>query len=213
MNDYLKKVFYFGLTYIIIDIIFTNINFFTNDGSIIKIGFDTISIMMIIGSFCFAFLFVLLIKLLSKWISRSIYDSNLMIVYISFCFSSFTGLYVLFLEFLEEINYLLGWIVTFGYFLLIILVLKKYWKYRQEIGIGLFLTRLMFAENGFIIDFFKYFGIAKASDFLQGIFILVVFALFLAITITLRRIGVYDFRSKKDKWLESIGEGPYEQRH
>ena len=105
MNDYLKKVFYFGLTYIIIDIIFTNINFFTKDGSIIKIGFDTISIMMIIGSFFFAFLFVLLIKLLSKWISRSIYDSNLMIIYISFCFNCFTGLYALFLEFLEEINY------------------------------------------------------------------------------------------------------------
>lgn len=209
LRYYLKKVLCLAFFYIFTDVLFYNVDYFIKNGSIIRIGFDALSVAIYFGSFLLSFLFVLAIKLLSKRIDKFIYESNTMIIYIAICLQSFTGLYVLLFKTIEKQVWLLGLTITLGYSFLIVYILYKFWKYRLEITLGLFLTRVMFTGNGFIIEFYKTIGVKKPNDFLQGISISTIFVIFILLSVFLQKKGVYDFRSRKDKWLESVGQGPY----
>jgi hypothetical protein len=213
MNDFIKRALYFGLIYNIANAISDNFIIIKHQQSYsIKVAFDMFSILIIIGFFIFAFLLVAIIKLLSVKINQFIYESYTSITYIAFIavtvdwvvnllgISGESGNKILF--------YVLCYSTIFGQLILCTLVIYYFWKYRIEIGLGIFLGRILFTFDIADKIYLQILSI-KPTDVKRFYLISIIVILFIALTIILRKLNVYDFRSRKDKWLEATGEGPY----
>lgn len=213
MKEFIKKVIYFDIVYNLTDIFFSN-TFFFEKGKIFHVIVDTWTLIFFIGWFFCGILAIGIMKFLSLRIDKFIYESNSLICYSAFILRGLTwfnvGFYNLsnqyYWQILEGAIYVLC-------FVLVVILLFCLWKYRIEISTGIFLTAFIYAFTHWEIAFYSIFNIEKPNDFLQGLFILGVLILFLPIIIFFRKKGFYDFRSRKDKWLEAKGEGPYKKCH
>ena len=151
-----------------------------------------------------------IIKRLSGKINRFIYESDALLCYSAFILRGTDWTFSLLFGFLKDWQWI-EIIVSFLYFIVIALLVFKSWKYRIELSVGVFLSTFIFSFIHLEIPFYHWLGIANVTKFLRHIFVLSKLILVVLILVILRKKGVYDFRSKKDKWLEKIGEGPYQK--
>lgn len=215
MKEFIKKAFYFDLAYMITKIFFSDLILFKH-GKVLDLTFDFWTLYLFVVFFVFGIITIGIIKIISSKTSKFIYESNKLI-----CLAAFIGRGVdcfntLFLnKFASKLDpaiQYLGGIFNLGYIILGFLVLYYFWKYRLEICTGIFICASIYYHVDLQIWFYQqFFKMAHPSDYLQGFFLLAVLVIFLLVTITLRKLGVYDFRGRKDKWLESLREGPYKR--
>ncbi|HLV10164.1 MAG TPA: hypothetical protein VKY40_08145 [Halanaerobiales bacterium] len=220
MGRFIKKALYFGLIYNLVFYIIHNIKFFPKKGTIYQGFIDFWTLLFMFIGFVTGFIFLAIIYLLSKKYKMDIYDSNKMIGYIAFTYCSFEGLSVIFFEKLWENNDLIGIIVTVGYFLLIVVALYYFWKYRIEIASGVLITNILYYKTNFVNSnnqdyvtkfFSNYTGITQLSDHYKGMILLFLLFIYLAVLVFLRKKGVYDYRNRQELWQEQMEEGPYKK--
>ena len=211
MKEYFKKVIYFAIIYMLTDIFFSN-TFLFEKGKIFKVVIDAWTLIFIIGFFLFGLIEIWILKLLSGKINRFIYESNVLICYSAFILRCTDWTFGLFFGFLRDWRSI-ETIISFVFFIAIVLLVFRNWKYRIEISVSVFLSAFIYAFTHLEIPFYRWLGIFNVTPFLRDIFLLSILILVLLILIILRKKGVYDFRSKKDKWLEKIGDGPYKRIH
>lgn len=213
MRDFLKRVLYFGLVGNLTNYLFDNL-IITKDNDLlnIKFLFNSWTIILIIGFFCFSFLFVAIIKILSIKINRFIYESYTSLAYIAFLEISAEWIVSLLGSTSEHGNKVLFNIISdftiIMQLILCMLVIYYFWKYRIEICVGIFIGRIL-QNFGLATQILSHIFLEKPTNIEKFYFISIVVILFITLTIILRRFNVYDFRSRKDKWLEATGEGPY----
>jgi hypothetical protein len=207
MKGYLLKIVDFTIIYILTDLFFSNLIFFKG-GKIFDLSIDGITLMLIITGFLYSFIYIGIIKLVSIKINDFIYNSNVMICYTAFIFRSYDWFYTLFFGWfaktLSWTDILVNNLITFVSLIVVVLPLYYFWKYRIEISVGMFLGGLLYSDI-----FNRIPQLKMPDDWKQGITISIIVALFIGIAVSLRKLGVYDFRSQKDKWQEKLGEGPY----
>jgi len=170
------------------------------------------TLVLLVGWFFCGIIGIGIMRFFSTKINKFIYESNAFVCYTAFILRGLTWFNVSFFKFLDEYLWgIISGIIYVSTFVLIILTLFYYWKYHIEMNISIFLTAFIFGFTHWEKPFYLNFGIANPGDFLRGVFILGILILFLLLVIFLRKIGLYDFRSRKDKWLETAGEGPYKR--
>jgi hypothetical protein len=209
MKKFLKKVVYFDVVYNITNIFFSNILWFKN-GKIFQVIIDSWTLVFLIGWFFCGIVGVGLIKYFGAKTNKFIYESDEFICFSAFLLRSLRWVNASFIDFLD--NHFWGGATTLFdviCFVMIILVLYYFWKYRFEISASLFLTSTIYAFTHLEIPFYSIFHIIKPNDFQRGLFILGILALFLPTVIFLRNKGLWDIRPRKDKRLEADGEGLY----
>jgi hypothetical protein len=212
MKDFIKRTLYFDLFYNIMIQYCDGLILFKH-GQVFKFTFDIWNIIFFIGGFVYGLLAVGIIKFISSKTDRFVYDSNKLICYAAVLYQGLVWFEISFFNFLEY-SYLQIpiFLITVVYFIILVFVLYYFWRYRIEIAAGIILNATIYEQTDWSVWFYKLLHIPKPSHFLQGLFYLGVLVIFLAITISLRRMKVYDFRSRKDKWLEAMGEGPYKRK-
>jgi len=215
MKEFIKKVFYFDLIYNLTDIFYSNLVLFKHK-KVFDITFDFWTLYFLVVFFLLGAVIMGVVKLLSLKTNKFIYESNKFI-----CLGAFLGrgmdcFFILFLNMLYKKSdfaiQTFGTLINLGYEIIAFLILYYFWKYRIEICTGIFICGSLYAHMHLQIWFYqKFFKMAHPKEYLQGFFLLAVLVIFLLVTITLRKLGVYDFRGRKDKWLESLREGPYKR--
>ena len=142
-----------------------------------------------------------------------------MIIYSAIAYESFGGFEILlfhhFNDFLYENLIILNLIILI-YFSLIAIIVYYTWKYRIEIVSGLFIMNIIIRKTALgnltktdFLDLFfaEHLGIEQVSNFSKGMFLLGIYGIYLTIVIYLRKKGVYDLHSKKEKREEKDGQG------
>lgn len=211
MKKFIKKVLYFDIIYNLTNIFFSNMFFFEN-GKTFQVVMDTWTLIFFVGWFFYGIVGIGIIKYLSLKINKFIYESDALICYLALNFRGLTWLNVLFFGFLDDYFWgIIGFSIEIICFVLLILILFHFWKYRIEISAGIFLTAFIYAFTHWEKPFYSFFSISNPNELLRGLFILVILVLFLPTVIFLRNKDLYDFRSRKDKRLETKGEGPYQK--
>jgi len=220
---YLKRVFYFWLVINLNAFLMYNTSFFTKNGELFSITVGTLTLLLIIGLFIFSFPAIGLIKLISIKLYSFIYDSTKFICYFATILVHFEGLYTLLLGTSIQSEIITG-LSIFGCFILFIYILYCFWKYRLEITIGMFLTNFVVYQFNFWVTTYlistnkpdllskfmqQYLGIEHVTNPMKGIVLLLFLAIFLTITIFLRKKGVYDYRSSEEQQQEKLREGYY----
>lgn len=209
MKEFIKKAFYFDLFFNIMTQYCDGFILYKH-GQFFKLTFDSWNIIFLITGFLYGLITVGIIKFISSKIDRFIYDSNKMICYLAVLFEGLTWFEISFFHFLEYSYFQIPiTLIAITYFVGLIFILYYFWGYRIEIAIGIILNATIYEQTDWPVRFYKQLNIPKPSHFQQGLFYLGVIIIFLVITISLRRMKVYDFRSSKDKWQEALGEGPY----
>lgn len=211
MKELIKKAIYFDIIYNLTDIFFSN-TFFFEKGKVFRVIVDTWTLLFIVGWFFCGIIAIGIMKFLSLKINKYIYESNAMICYSAFILRGLTWFNVAFYNLPNKFHWqILEGTIYVLCFVLVVILLFRFWKYRIEISAGIFLTAFIYDFTHWEKLFYSIFNIIKPNDFQRGLFILGIFALFLPTIIFLRNKGLYDFRSRKDKWLEANGEGPYKK--
>jgi len=211
LKDFLKKALYFDLVYNITWLFFNNIYIFQK-GYAFKIFFDFWVVWNLVYFFLEGLLAIVIIKFLSTKINKFLYDSIEFICYSVVIYKCFDWFEICFFHSIHD--YFFGIpadIIVICYFTLGVLALYYFWKYRIEIGIGLFIPAYIFHKTHLETPFFRFLNISHPSDFLLGILLVIICILVLFVMLFLRKLKIYDFRSRKDKWLELQGEGPYKR--
>lgn len=220
MKEYIKKSLYFGLIFNLVGLFEHNIKIFPKKGTVYSVFIDFWTLVIFIGIFLYAFIFIAILFFISKKINNSIYKSKKVIGYIAFITASLDGLMVLLFKHLWINNDVVGIFITIGYFLLAVSLVYFFWKYRIEIASGVFLTNMIYYQTNLISSndtdlvtrlFNQYYGISHLSDPIKGLILLLMLVVYLTILIFLRKKGIYDYRKKKELWQEKMGEGPYKK--
>lgn len=209
MIDFIKKVFCFEAFYVLTDFFFTNVTLLRSN-QIIKVTFDFTTIFSIIFMFFFGLLVVGIIKLLSQKINTFLYESNKLISIVAFLIRGI--LWLVPQEKFDWFSQLNGCLLDLSLTIIIALIIYYFWRYHIEICAGVFLSAFIYYHTELTTWFFKeLLNISHPNNILQRVFLLTILVLFMVITIYLRTKGIYDFRSKNDKILESYERGPYKR--
>ena len=223
MKNYFKKVLLYAFIMILLGLFMNNIALFKG-GHIITLTLDWGTQIIIIGTFLYSFVIILIIKLISLKMGEYFY-SNKLIIYSAIAFESFAGFEILLfhdlfhhlIDFLYQ-NLIILYVIISIFISLIAIIVYYNWKYRIEIVSGLFIMNLVIRKTAlgnltktdFLDAFFaEHLGIDPVSNFSKGMFLLGIYGIYLAIAIYLRKKGVYDRRSKKEKREEKDGQGYY----
>ncbi|PRX26714.1 hypothetical protein BX659_11978 [Orenia metallireducens] len=218
MKEYLKKIGYFALVYILTDWFFHNLSFFSNGEFGVSLTVDIWTLIGIIILVIHSIFHIAIIKLVSIKLDKFIYKSIKFIIYSAFIQSCFEGFDVLFFSPWKKIP--LGVVYFFGalYFIALVLSLYYLWKYRVELAGGMFIINLIIYKTNLAVlnkeDFLdrlviNYFNLGNYTNFCKGVVLLIVLLIFLAITIFLRKKGVYDYRNRQEQWQEKMKQGYY----
>lgn len=183
----------------------------THQGYSFKSGFDGLSLILIISTFIFSFVFIAIVKLLSVKINRFIYESYASISYIAFNFVTADWIVNLLGPLREQRTIWFEIMCDSSIIIQLILctlVIYYFWKYRLEISLGIFIGRIL-QSYGIATKILAVIFSIKPTNREKFYLVSAIVIIFIALTILLRKLNVYDFRSRKDKWLETTGEGPY----
>jgi hypothetical protein len=211
MKEFIKKVIYFDIVNNLADIFFSN-TFLFEDGKIFRVIVDAWTFIFFIGWFFYGIIAIGIIKFLSVKVNKFMYESDKFICYMAFILRGSTWFNVAFCDFSNEIFWqIFAGLTSLLCFVVSILFLFRFWKYHVEINAGVFLTAFIYAFTHWEVPFYMMFNIVKPSYFLRGLFILGILVIFLSTVIFLRKKGLYDFRSRKDKLMEVKEEGPYQK--
>ncbi|WP_181186445.1 hypothetical protein [Orenia metallireducens] len=218
MKEYLKRVGYFALVYILTNLFFHNLSFFSNGEFGVSLTVDIWTLIGIIILVIHSIFHVGIIKLVSIKLDKFIYKSTKFIIYSAFIQSCFEGFDVLFFGPWKKLSAGEVYSIVTLYFTVLVLSLYYLWKYRVELAVGMFIINLIIYKANLAAlnkeDFLdrllsNYFELGNYIHFFKGVLLLIVLMIFLAITILLRKKGVYDYRSRQEQWQEKMKQGYY----
>lgn len=209
MKEFIKKVIYFDIIFNLTDIFLSNTSFFQK-GQVFRVNVDMWTLLFLIWWFFGGIIGILILKFLSSKVNRFIYESNKFVCYLAFITRGTDWIFGLIFGFLKKFE-IIEMLVYIIYFVALILLIYYFWKYRKEISFSIFLTASIYAFTHLEIQLYSSYGVLKVNEFLRGLTLVPVLILVILILVFLRRKGVYDFRSREDKWLEKIGDGPYKR--
>ncbi len=212
MKDFIKKALYFDIIYNLTNIFFSNVHLFEK-GHIFKIVFSGWELVFLLGFFIIGLIVIGIIKIVSTKVNKFIYESDIFICYFAFLIQSLDWLTLMVADPVKP--FIGGILAYFSYVVIcfmLILGLYYFWKYRIEICFSAFITTSIYDFTKLVQNFYAtFYHIQKPNQLLLGIPLLFILAFLLALTLLLRHFKLFDFRSRKDKWLESQGEGPYKR--
>ncbi|MGM0410993.1 MAG: hypothetical protein ACQEQF_09560 [Bacillota bacterium] len=221
MKRYFQKVIYFALVYELVYLFFHNFHVFTKGELIFKLTLDIWVFIGILVTVIYSFFYVGIIKIISFNLCQFIYNSDKFIIYLASLSSSFEMFALLFFSLWREkihSGYFLGYILMICYFIILLLCLYYFWKYRLEVIGGFFIINTISYETNLVLlkkeDFLDrllsdYLTFGNFNNFFKGLILLTMLSLVVGIAIFLRKKGVYDYRSRQEKWRAKMKQGYY----
>jgi hypothetical protein len=215
---YIKNLFYYVIIDNLFDFLFYNIFKESNKFTII---IDHWTIGTFVVSILDGLVLIGILKLISLKLNTYIYKSQKFIIFLFIIYNNIGGLEILLTspvrkKYLSSFQFL--YVVSLIYLLISLILIYYYWKYRLEITIGIVITNFIISftkldhldKTDFLDIIIKNnFGIEYISNFNKGLIMLGFLIITITIPIYLRKIGVYDYRSRKEKWQEKVGKDLY----